>query len=314
MTGNLITCAHKSWALPPLLDWEVRRTGGVPCDSFSASCLWTADMPAVFREAVSFLAFDAGTLLLRGIVDEYELRQDGTGRTAALSGRGCAARLLDNEARPATYQAATLAEILRCHVTPYGIDCEKQADVRASGVYTVSAGSSQWRAVDDFCRTYGGFTPQFTRSGTLVAAAETPQRTLRVGADTQLLTLTRRENHYGVLSEVLVMDKKRNTAVSVRNTDFESRGGCCRRVVYTPGQSTWSAMRYTGSYQIDRSRENEVELELTLPGRLEADPGDLLILSRPECGLAGTYRVAEVAWACSAGNGETTELTVKERI
>ena len=44
------------------------------------------------------------------------------------------------------------------------------------------------------------------------------------------------------------------------------RGGQCRRVVYTPGQSTWAAMRYTGEYQIRRSREEELTIELGLAG------------------------------------------------
>ena len=91
--------------------------------------------------------------------------------------------------------------------------------------------------------------------------------------ETQLLRLTKRENHYGVLSEVLVIDKKRNVSYSVKNEDFIRRCGQCRRVLYTPGQSTWAAMRYTGEYQIARSREDEVVVTAVLPGTAEAEIG-----------------------------------------
>jgi sensor histidine kinase YesM len=55
----------------------------------------------------------------------------------------------------------------------------------------------------------------------------------------------------------------------VKNQKMIDLGGQCRRVVYTPGQSTWAAMRYTGEYQIQRSREEEktVTLQISDDGR-----------------------------------------------
>ena len=75
-----------------------------------------------------------------------------------------------------------------------------------------------------------------------------------------------------MLTEVLVIDKTRNVSYSVQNRDMLDRGGQCRRVVYTPGQSTWAAMRYTGEYQIRRSREEELTIELGLAGCFPAFP------------------------------------------
>lgn len=76
-----------------------------------------------------------------------------------------------------------------------------------------------------------------------------------------------------MLTEVLVIDKTRNVSYSVQNRDMLDRGGQCRRVVYTPGQSTWAAMRYTGEYQIRQSREEELTIELGLAGCFPAFPG-----------------------------------------
>ena len=307
MIARIIPAGHAVYELPALLEWDVRRTGAVPCDSFALTCLYTPDMAGPLHLAVSLLLLDGPRLALHGIVDEYEIRLTERGRTVSVSGRGYAARLLDNEARPVTYQAVTLRELVRAHAEPYGLTCAACADLRASG-YTVPAGRSQWRVLADFCRTYGGFTPYLSAAGELTAAR-------RAGAsrsvESGVLSVVKRENHYGVLSEALVVDKSRGVSYAVENADFLRRGGRCRRVICTPGQSTWAAMRYTGEYQIARSREDETTLRVTLAGTQEAEPGDAVTLKLPEQGLSGTYCLRETAYRCGSG-GETTELTLRK--
>ena len=289
------------------------HTGGVPCDSYAVTFLYQAEMAAVLPLAAGFIGFENGQLVARGIVDDITVELDDGGVTASITGRGAAARLLDNESRPVTYQDATLAEIIRCHVTPYGVVTQELADVRASSVYTVAAGTSQWKALENFCRTYGGFIPRFAVNGALLAAPERDDgKRLVIGTETPVLSCTWREDHYGVLTEALVIDKTRNVSYSVRNQEMIDKGGQCRRVIYTPGQSTWAAMRYTGQYQIEKSREEERSVTVTLPGNFLAYPGDRVNLSLPRLGLAGTYRVAEAENTCSAQGGATAALTLKE--
>ena len=92
------------------------------------------------------------------------------------------------------------------------------------------------------------------------------------------------------------------------------RGGQCRRVVYTPGQSTWAAMRYTGEYQIQRSKEDEKSIAVCLPGSFLAFPGDIVELRMERMGLSGTFRVAESENEFSIQKGATATLTLKERM
>lgn len=73
-------------------------------------------------EAVSFTAEENGERLFTGVVDECERGWDTAGGTLTVAGRGMAARLLDNEALGADYQVATVEDILRDHVAPYGIE------------------------------------------------------------------------------------------------------------------------------------------------------------------------------------------------
>lgn len=198
---------------------------------------------------------------------------------------------------------------------PYGITAAEIAPVSATSVYTVASGTSQWKALESFCRTYGGFAPRFRQDGLLVAAPERDDgRRIVIDGTSPILSCTLREDHYGVLTEVLVIDKTRNVSYSVQNRDMLDRGGQCRRVVYTPGQSTWAAMRYTGEYQIRRSREEELTIELGLAGCFPAFPGDMVRLELEAMGLSGEYRVAEAENTASPEAGEVCTLTLRERI
>jgi prophage tail gpP-like protein len=313
MTGRIFTSDHKIYELPALLEWNVTHTGGVPCDSYSVTFLYKADMAPILKLAASFVGWENGRVVARGIVDEYTVELGSGGLTATISGRGVAARLLDNESRPVTYQDATLAEIVRCHVAPYGVETKEIADVRANSVYTVPAGVSQWKAVADFCRTYGGFVPRFAVDGTLLAAPERDTgKRLIIDENQPVLACTLREDHYGVLTEALAIDKKRNASYSVKNQDMIDRGGHCRRVIYTPGQSTWAAMRYTGEYQIEQSKQDEKIMTVTLPGSFLAFPGDRVALDLKYMGQHGTFRVEETENTFSVENGAATTLTLKE--
>ncbi|SFP19463.1 hypothetical protein SAMN05216343_10459 [Oscillibacter sp. PC13] len=314
MTGYLMTSDHRAYTLPRLISWNLTYTGSVPCDSFTVTFLYEKVMAEPLHLAAGFSAMENGQVMLRGIVDEYTVSMTDKGLLATVRGRGYAARLLDNEARPVTYQAATLAEIVRCHVEPYGISCREIADVRANSTYTVAAGTSQWRALENFCHAYGGFSPRFNRDGQLLATAELDSgKRLAIHDGTPVISCTLREDHYGVLTEVLVIDKKQNVEYSVKNQDMINRGGQCRRVVYTPGQSTWAAMRYTGEYQIDRSKEEEKRISICLPGNFAVFPGDIVRLNLKRIGIAGEYRTEETENIFSASEGAMEKLQLKEK-
>ena len=313
MIGRIFTSDHKVFELPMLLSWNVVHTGSVPCDSYTVKFLYERDMAQVLRLAAGFIGLENGEVVARGIVDEYTVELGNEGMIATVTGRGAAARLLDNESRPVTYQGATLEEIIRCHVTPYGIVCKEVADVRATSVYTVAAGTSQWKALADFCEAYGGFLPRFAPNGALLATPEADSGKRLVIDDTSpVLECVLREDHYGVLTEALLIDKKRNVSYSVKNQDMIDKGGQCRRVIYTPGQSTWAEMRYTGEYQIRKSQEEEKNVTVTMPGSVLAFPGERVSLNLERMGLVGKFRISEAENDFSVRNGATVKLTLKE--
>ena len=191
LTIRLETYDGASYELPTLLQWDIQLTGSVPCDSLWASCLYDPGMAEVLPRATRFTALRQGTVVL----------------LAEVEGRGMAALLLDNESEAFSYERALLSEILANHVSPYGISTEARQEISGDG-YAVPSGSSQWKALQGFTRRYGGFDPYFTGEGVLVAAPLWGSgRELKVDDRTPLLGLRKREQRYGVISEVLIQDK-----------------------------------------------------------------------------------------------------------
>ena len=210
-------------------------------------------------------------------------------------------------------EAVTLRELIRCHAEPYGISCGAAADLRSTVPYTAGVGISQWKVISEFCRTYGGFLPRFAKTGELLATPEQDDgKRIILDSGSPVLNCRIREDHYGVLTEALVIDKRQNVSYSVKNPEMIAKGGQCRRVIYTPGRSTWDAMRYTGEYQIQQSKKEEQAVTVTLPGSFDAFPGDRVTVRLEKLGFTGNYRVAETENRFSAREGAVMIWTLKE--
>lgn len=311
LTILLQTYDGERYELPMLLEWELTYTGGVPCDSISVTCLYDAGMAGVLSRANRFSAVQNGETMLHGVVDAYEISLSQRGLLATVEGRGLAALLLDNESEALTYGRATLSEVLKNHVSPYGIVSESPRALEGRG-YAVVSGSSQWKALRGFTHRYGGFEPYFKRDGTLVAAPLWGSgRVLSVDGGSPLLSLHQREQRHGVISEVLIQDKVQNIRHKVVNQEFASQGGQRRHVLYMP-RSIVDQRRYTGEYQIAQSALEQLEICLELPLPFAAFPGDRVALSLDRLGLNGVYDIVETRSKMDGG-GERTELTLSVR-
>lgn len=311
MSMCLETYGGELYQLPVLLRWDLTYTGSVPCDSMTATCLYDESMAEVLPEATRFTAYRDGEIVLRGVVDAYEIALSRQGMLATVEGRGMAALLLDNESEALSYERALLSEILENHVAPYGIQVSHQQSVSGNG-YAVVSGSSQWKALQGFTHRFGGFDPYFTRDGALaVQPLWGSGKNLQVGDGTPLLSLRKREQRYGVISEVLIQDKVQGISHSVPNQAFVKTGGQRRHVLYMP-RSTADDRRYTGEYQIAQSALEQLEILLELPFAFAAFPGDRVELSLSRLNLSGGYDVVS-ARSRMDGGGERTEVTLSRR-
>ncbi len=311
LTMELTTWDGKSYRLPILLSWTLTYTAGVPCDSMTACCPYDDSMADVLPAATRFTASQDGEIMLRGVIDAYEISLSGQGLLVTLEGRGMAALLMDNESEALTYGTATLGDILGNHVSPYGISCETESSLSGAN-YAVVSGSSQWKALRGFTHRYGGFDPYFTRDGRLVIKPLWGSgRTLRADKNTPLRSLRRREQRYGVISEMLIQDKVQGISHRVINEEFTQKGGCRRHVLYMP-RSTADERRYTGEYQIAQSALDQLEITLEVPLPFAAFPGDRLYLALEQLGPGDTYDVVE-SRCCLDESGERTEIVLSRR-
>ncbi len=308
---HLETYDGEGYVLPILVRWDLEYTGGVPCDSLTAVCLYSAEMADILPKATRFTAYRDGDIMLRGVVDAYEIALSRQGLVVTVEGRGMAALLLDNESEALTYERALLPEILENHVAPCGITVH-QKESASGGRYAVASGSSQWKALQGFTHRFGGFDPYFTPEGVLVTASLWGSgKELEVSDDSPLLSLRKREQRYGVISEVLIQDKVQGVSHPVRNQEFIDTGGQRRHVLYMP-RSTAEDRRYTGEYQITQSALEQLEIDLELPRAFAAMPGDRVGLALSRLNLSGRYDVVR-SRSRMDGDGERTELTLSRR-
>lgn len=121
MTAYVTDVDQVRWALPRPVAWRLEYTAGVPCDSFWVRCVWDTGNPTRPERWVRFSAEHEGEQVFAGVVDECEVSISDRGRVLEVSGRGMAALLLDNEALGQDYLVATQMDIIRDHVSPYGI-------------------------------------------------------------------------------------------------------------------------------------------------------------------------------------------------
>ncbi len=294
MTGYVIDCGGGRWTLPNPTAWRLEFTAGSPCDSFWFRCPWEAGNTADPSAWTRFQAEHGGERVFTGVVDECQVSLDSGGGELELSGRGMAALLLDNEALGQDYGTATLADILRDHVTPYGIETAPGASLPAVSRFSVSTGSSEWSVVYEFARYYGGVAPRFDRLGRLVLTGWEDGKEVLVGDGAPVTSLVCRDKRYGVLSRILVRDRYSGAVQEVANREFLDRGGQARRIMTMPGRSNYKTMRYSGQFQVDKSAAALETQEVTVGQAFCAWPGDLVRVQRSGWGRCGLYRAVRV--------------------
>ena len=293
MTGYVFSAQGIRTQLPTPVSWCFQYTAGVPCDSFRLRCIWEGGNAVQPAEWSVFQALEDGQVRFSGVVDECETVRAPEGSYFEVSGRGMAARLLDNEALSQDYEVATLSDILRDHVLPYGISVGEQASMGAVSQFSVAAGSSEWSVLYDFSRYYNGICPRFDQQGRLIlspwgSAAEVP-----LDSSVPVTRMVCRDRRYGVLSQILVRDRYQNWTETVDNTAFQALGGQRRQVMTMPGKGQYQAMRYSGQFQLEQSAAEQLRLEVEVPLLFFAKPGDLVRLEQPDWGRNGQYRVME---------------------
>ena len=313
MTGYLIDYRGAAYELPPILSWDMRHTRGNPADAFEIRFLYGTDMLGMLRDAARFRAVHEGEIVFFGVVDEFEIVSDSAGMTVSVRGRGLAALLMDNEAEAAQYFSVGAQFILDRHVYPFGISEVRFGELPKAASFVIASGESQWSVLENFAWFIGGVRPRFSRDGVLILRHEVGD-TLLIDEKTGVSRVVCREQRYGEVSQVIVKNRVWGISAEVENREFIERGGCARRVVNVPRYTGHDVMRYTGEYQIARSKEHSVVVEITLPELFAAFPGDRVELAGGVAGtgISGEFAVSESRCSARAERGETVLTLLKE--
>lgn len=301
MTGWLVFADGTRGQLPELVEWELEYACGTPCDSFRVVSLWQCGKDERLAHAVRFEAFHQQEQVFAGVVDECEVSWSEQGSRLEISGRGMAALLLDNEAVGADYAMATVQDILRDHVTPYGITVARMEKLSAVKCFRVNTGSSEWAVLYEFARYHGGVTPRFDRKGQLILGGWEDGDPRVIHDRIPVTRLCARDRRYGVISQVWVQERGKEPKMNkVVNQTFQADGGQCRRVYTMPGKSDYQVMRYQGEYQICQSRREQLELEVDVALPFCVWPGEPVRLERSGWGRNGLFRAAQVTVSMDA--------------
>lgn len=297
--------------LPVVTEWSFEYGTGTPCDSFSVTCLWERGQERMLEGACRFFADHEGERVFTGVVDDYTCTMDERGGRLEVTGRGMAALLLDNEAMPVEYQRATAADIVKHHVTPYGIGVVGGGGLKPVSTLTVISGVSEWSVIREFMCYYNGLVPRFDRLGRLVMDRPADEMALVVDGTTPVTAFEYRQDRYGVLSQVVVRRRTAGGEQTVSDREFLAQGGCARRVVTVPNTTGTAAMRYTGDYQLRASRSGRIRCTLTVADGFLVWPGQLVKVDWPGFGGNGIYRAAQVRVSCGQ-DGLVTQMELGE--
>lgn len=310
MTGYLFDYKSNTLVLPELISWEISHTdGNTGTDNFEICCLYDSAMVSHLENAVRFKCEHEGQTVFYGIVDEYSVLSDVSGKTVSISGRGLGGILIDNKCRGQEFIACSLRDILDRYVKPYGITSIEGFSPRTVYGYSVSTGDSALSALSQFLDISANTVPRFSPAGELILSGKTGKRWSC--DDKKCIKTEITGKRYGVIShvDILTADGYRQT---VKNEPFIQRGGLAGRVITVPRNTSWDMMKYSGKYRIEQSEKDSYKVELTVSEMFPVFPGDVVALTLPDA-VCGDYHVSETT-CFGNGNGYGTKITLTRQV
>ena len=309
MTGFLKNHKGQLYKLPSFLSWEIVHTDGEDgTDSFEVSAAYEKTMKEALENAVYFILEYEGETVFSGVVDEYEVSLSDVGFKVKIAGRGMGARLLDNRVLGAEYISCNLSTMLSKYVKPYGVEVGECDSMKPLYGYKVSVNESCMSALTGYTQYAGGVTPRFSKEGKLMLTKKKGERYKLDLGKAQSCTLNSRR--YGVLSKVTVVtaDGVKNTA---ENKEFLEKGGCASAVISVPRRTGRDAIRYTGAYQLEKSKRGSYALEVTVCELFPCFPKDVCVIDESFC-EKGEYTVTETCCFGDENSFGTVLKLIKE--
>lgn len=326
--------AHDTWD-----GWSVESDLLTPADAFELE-LYTKKstrLPAVVREGAPCSLTLGSDRVLTGQIDEFELDVSRQGIFMRINGRDRAAPLVDCSAPFVSMREASLAQIIDEVVKPLGID---QVEIRADQAKTrrrvqIEPGQTAWEALLQVAEA-NGLWPWIEPDGRLIIGgpdySTPPVGTLVMredgeGNNVQRLSVRRSiANRY---SQITVLgqhgqydndglDTKRAHLRSVIQDETLARRGIFRPKVVIDSASENQDMATTRARKLlSDSRLEGFEIRAVVMGHRAPNgqvwnPGQRVRIYSDPHELDDTYFLMARTLRCSRGEGEITELRLRE--
>lgn len=308
MKAFVTDCGGSVRQLPTLLQWNIKRTDGDPCDSFSVQFPLSGGWEPILQRAVGFRGEWNGKTVFTGVVDDFELSLSHRGLLAELTGRGMAALLLDNQVRAAEYAGAQLQDILNRYVKPYGISGIQAETMPTVPRFVVETGYTCWQVLAGFCRHSAGIYPRFDENGTLILRKNSigTARRFETGGclSAQLI-----RDRYGAAAKQILVNTRTGEQHTAENSEFIRIGGKTVHVAGIAGNKIRAAWRNAEQRVEDSWRDSSI-LKLTVPECFAAAPGDRAEVRLPELGINGIFTVREAESLCDS-TGRTCTVSLR---
>lgn len=316
MKGYLIDKDGTQYLLPGLLSWDVCHGTGEPCDYFEVKTPYTAELLPKLTGAVRFKGVNDGETVFYGVVDEYQVSLDETGSTVSINGRSLAALLMDNEVPKHMYYSLTRSQLIEKYISPYGITNIEDGEMPQVYLFSVRDGDSAWSVLKRYCLKSVRAVPRLDRTGTLHLGSRTGS-SLSINADEKAVSVKLKDERYGIISQIIVVNRSSGASYTLNNQEFINRGGACRRYFYTEkfenviAGSTNIDTTFSGRYQIECSKSGKHCIDVILNEQFPCFPDDTVTLKCSAIGINKSCRVISThCWgdAVSAGTSITLEV------
>ena len=296
--------------LPRPLEFELVKSFDSPAHSFEADFPCERAYPEFFHVEL----WDGQTRLFRGFVDEQTVTENDCGWRLRLIARSRGSLLLDNEARPTTYQNVDLQDIFDNHIRPYGFSELDAESLPLFNVYPVLKGTSEWEVFYNFFRNSGRGTVYIDDENKVVCRQNHNTGVIhsisnRDSAAMRYSSLKIVNNRYSPVTEYVIRDQAGAYSYSYQNPD-QATGLTRRRYLIPPGE--FMDASYAGwneaSLRIRRSMLGKQVITATIPGYQTASLCDRVNLDTGLCRYDGLF-VHQLRWKLSAA-GVSTAFTL----
>lgn len=148
MTFLVTDVQDRQYLLSEILSFEMNKSMYVPCHSLYVEFL----SPLIEAELKGVRAFRGEKMVFDGVVDCQRIRTDSRGTRESIQARSTAAKLVDSECEPCTYNGPGTAALVRSICGGMGFE-SRLPNVCTQGVFRTAKGTSCWGALRAFLKT-----------------------------------------------------------------------------------------------------------------------------------------------------------------